>query len=103
MWLNSLYLDVDRQLVRIGDRVFAGARRDIDVLPSETTHRRMPRRRIGSEVEPDRRLHVFWFSTRLHVQLQHEIGARFEGPRETFRQKRRHLTGRPSEKVPVRK
>ena len=54
-----------------------------------------------AEVEADRRRHLLGLAARLHVQFDDEVGVRVEAPGEIVRQQRRHLAGRPSEKVTV--
>src|SRR5581483_1724543 len=54
------------------------------------------------KVERDLRLNELGLAARDHVQLHHEVAVRLESPRQTFRQQRRRLAGRPTQEVAVR-
>ena len=101
--LHGLDLDVDRQRVRVGDRV-AARRRPGCRCPAgrAAASPACASARVVAEVQADRRRHLLGLPARLHVQLDDEIGVLLEAPGEIVRQQRRDLARRPSEEVAVR-
>ena len=66
--LDGLNVDVNRQQVRVGDRVLRVAGWNVDVLPAEAQHRRRARGRRVTEVQTDRRLDTLAAAARLSLR-----------------------------------
>src|SRR6476661_6767198 len=97
--LNREDLRVDRQREVVGDDVTGRARRNIEVLSTETDDRGRPGSGRAAQVEPDDRLHLLRLPGRSHVQLHDEIAAGPQRPCEIVWSERRRLARSPPEKM----
>ncbi len=100
MRLDGQHVDVDRQLIAIGDDVLARTRRDLDRLASQPQADRRARRRGVGEEEADGHGHALHFPGRLEMQLHDEVAARLEPPLRALGRRMRRLSRRPSEQLP---
>ena len=103
MGLYGVHFDGNGQRVRVLDDVVGVARRDVDVLTTQPHNRRSALRRFFAEVQSDRRIHRLGLAGWLQVNLEHDVRSGLQSPGHPVRQKGCRLSGRPGEKVSVRK
>jgi hypothetical protein len=103
MGLYGVHFDGNGQRVRVLDDVVGVARRDVDVLTTQSHNRRSALRRCFAEVQADRRIHRLGLAGWLQVNLEHDVRSGLQSPGHPVRQKGCRLSGRPREKVSVRK
>ena len=101
MRLDGQDVGIDGQRVAVANGVGHFARPDVDALRSQPKDGGCARRRRVAEVEADRRAHLFHGPRWLHVQLHHQVAARFERPRQIRGHEGSHLPGGPAEEVTV--
>ena len=99
--LHGQQVGIHRQRVGVANHVSRFAGCDLDRLRPQAQDGWRARGRAVTEVQPNFWQHLLDRTTRLQMQLHHQVAAGFERPRQIGRHERRHLARRPPEEVAV--